>query len=88
MEIKISQQELELLKKAIIFSSNNNDLIKNELLPKVETLNSSIKGNNDFIDNLRNVVSDYLQYIGFSKDDQITPDGIILENLIDKFFVD
>ena len=62
-------------------------LVEKGLIPNPTALTLIIKGDDDFIDNLRNIVANYLQHVGFSTDDKITHEGVILEKLIDKFFI-
>ena len=38
-------------------------------------------------DEIRDLCGEQLQYIGFDKEYELTPEGRILESLIDKFFI-
>lgn len=82
MNISLNNDEILILKKAMIHEK------KFILYPYIDYQNKSISPNTsvEILSDLRECCSEYLLAIGFDENYQPNNIGIILENLIDKFF--
>ena len=85
MKIKLSPDEYNYLKDGEILPAEYRKIILNGI--SNERAFWTIDIDDESADKIRNFCSDKLMTVGFDKDYNPTPTGIILESLIDKFFV-
>lgn len=80
MEIELTKQEFELINTDNFLPKNISSFFSEKKLKyNISDENASI---------IRDYCGDYLQEVGFDKNDNPTEKGLILENLIDKFYID
>ena len=82
IKIKLNKNEYQYLHK-INFISDNYIVISNSKEKDFLILECS----EDQADDIRDKCSEKLQLVGFDEKYELTPEGKILEDLIDKFFV-
>jgi hypothetical protein len=80
MIVYLTQEEYEFLLNENFLSEYLIDALKNI------DVNYNLNINEDDADSIRDECGEHLQIVGFDKNDNPKPKGIILEKLIDKFF--
>jgi hypothetical protein len=83
IKIKLNKNEYQYLYR-INFISDNCNVISN---PKEKDF-LILECTKDQADEIRDKCSEKLQLVGFDEKYELTPEGKILENLIDKFFIE
>lgn len=78
MRIKFSKNELDLLKNTFLKDKSNLEfiIIEREAIDIVD----------DFVDEIRDWALEQQQIIGFDENYELTKEGKILENIIDKLY--
>jgi len=79
MIIKFSKEEIIFLKNFFFKENQHVELIIEK--------NNSIALNDDLINEIRDWAGERQQIIGFDEDYELTPDGKILESIIDKLYL-
>ncbi len=86
MKVNLSVEEYNLLNSKKFLNSNLMTRIKNAFLTKNNSYVLEIS--EEDADTIRDLCGEQLQKIGFDENYNPTSEGLILESLIDKFFVD
>ena len=84
IEIKLSNDEYACLCQAPFFSKKIHDLFSSDL-QQMDVY--CLKISEEQADEIRDSCGEQLQLVGFDREYKLTPEGEILESLIDKFFV-
>ncbi|HVV69571.1 MAG TPA: hypothetical protein VHE99_11180 [Gammaproteobacteria bacterium] len=81
-------KEIDLTKEEYDFLLKNN-FLENDLRRLLENIESGYRLKIDDLkaDEIRDQCGEYLQIVGFDKNYNPTPEGKILEKLIDKFYI-
>jgi hypothetical protein len=87
VEIILKKREIEYLLSAAFLSDKLLDVIKNAYRSN-DSHEYKLIISLDDADKIRNLCGEQLQVIGFDQDYNLTEEGCLLEDLVDKFFID
>jgi hypothetical protein len=85
MRVKLTAEEISYLLRKRFLPENLLELILN--VEKSNPVTSILDITNDQADEFRDAFGSRLAIVGFDKNYMLTPEGQILESLIDRFFV-
>lgn len=87
MQFEFSKKEIDLIKEASI--REKVDLSQVEIIQNPQDTNIYIlqSDDEDLLNDIREACGELLVTIGFTKDDEPTEDGKVLEGLMDKLFI-